>query len=329
PDGFAGGAGGLPRGIDQLALAQAAQAAAQAMLDIPPVLRADGTPMPPFRMPPAAVRGDELASVVGGHTVTGHGAAIALEPRGFRWTVAVLGVAALLGIIAAVVIQTSPSRLAEPAPPPTQPAIRPVEEAAAPVAEAPSTPEAQDTAPPVPPRPIEPTIQEPSPPPVQTAATLGAEGRAGDEGAGDAKVNEAHGGDAKIPGSGASGSGSLIDARTVDGNDPSSKAGKAATGKAATGKASDGRSNGKKLAAGKDGGNTGKRKAAQGILQVDADPWSWVTVDVETKETPNKFYLPPGNHIVKFYNQENGLTRYERIVIEPDKVTKLSESMER
>ncbi|TMQ03805.1 MAG: serine/threonine protein kinase, partial [Deltaproteobacteria bacterium] len=89
------------RVVDQIALAQAAQAAA-AMLEIPSVLRVDGTPMPPFRLSNPDMRGDELASVVGGHTLTGHGAAVAVEVRSHRWTIGVLGAGVLVGVIGAV-----------------------------------------------------------------------------------------------------------------------------------------------------------------------------------------------------------------------------------
>src|SRR5688500_7807486 len=82
-----------PTAIDQLALAQAAAAAA-AMHEVPSILRTDGTPMPPFRMPDG-VLGDELASVVGGHTFTSHGA-VAVENRSSRWTIAVLAAAAMI-----------------------------------------------------------------------------------------------------------------------------------------------------------------------------------------------------------------------------------------
>jgi serine/threonine protein kinase len=88
---------------------------------IPPSLpapRADGTPpapaapaMDPAAMPQqllamaaAMLPGPELASVHGGNTFTGH--SIAMErPSTSKWTFGVLGVAALIGAIAAVAIQ--------------------------------------------------------------------------------------------------------------------------------------------------------------------------------------------------------------------------------
>ena len=63
-------------------------------------------------------------------------------------------------------------------------------------------------------------------------------------------------------------------------------------------------------------------------MTVESTPWSWVTVGVETKETPAKFYLPPGSHIVKFYNQENGITKYSKVTVESDRMQKLKEDME-
>jgi len=84
---------------------------AAAMLEIPAMLRADGTPMPPFRFSEAPLPGSkqDLSSVVGGHTMTGAQAGTAevvLEPaRGTRWTITILGVGALIGVFAAVVLQ--------------------------------------------------------------------------------------------------------------------------------------------------------------------------------------------------------------------------------
>jgi hypothetical protein len=88
PDEFpavpSSGAQTVARIVDQLALAQVAQAAA-AMLATPAMssgLRADGAPMPPPRVAPTCAA--TAASVVGGHTPTGHAAGLAIEPRGNR-----------------------------------------------------------------------------------------------------------------------------------------------------------------------------------------------------------------------------------------------------
>ncbi|HWU88378.1 MAG TPA: serine/threonine-protein kinase [Kofleriaceae bacterium] len=84
-------------------------ARAAAMLEIPPMFRADGAPMPAFRFPEVAVpAGQDLASVVGGHTMTGH--QVASEPmRSTRGAVAILGIATLIGIAAAVAFHLKPS----------------------------------------------------------------------------------------------------------------------------------------------------------------------------------------------------------------------------
>ena len=102
---------------------------AAALLELPPMLRADGTPMPPFRLSTQAMQGSELNSVVGGSTVTGIVPGIAVGERSnTRWTIAILGIAALIGAIAAAVIQLTPTesspssqsaKVEPPAPPPT------------------------------------------------------------------------------------------------------------------------------------------------------------------------------------------------------------------
>jgi serine/threonine protein kinase len=159
------GAHTTAREVDQVALAQAANAAA-AMLQLPGILRADGTPMPPFRLSEAALPGDELASVVGGHTMTAHGASVAVEARGHRWTIGVLAAATLFGVVAAVVSQLTPDRVVEPAPvraPVVTPESKPSDEAPARTLEAPV--EAPQLAPP-----IQPTIQDPPAAPSPAAA---------------------------------------------------------------------------------------------------------------------------------------------------------------
>jgi serine/threonine protein kinase len=158
------GAQTTARVVDQLALAQAASAAA-AMLQLPGGLRADGTPMPPFRLSDAGLHGDELASVVGGHTMTEHGASVAVETRGHRWTVGVLASATLLGVVAALVIQLTPDRGTEPAQ--VQPSI--AAPANRPGAAAATTPDplaelkrAEPSVQPLTLPPVQPTIQDPA-----------------------------------------------------------------------------------------------------------------------------------------------------------------------
>ena len=84
-------------------------ARAAAMLEIPPMFRADGAPMPAFRFPDAAgPSAHDLASVVGGHTMTGHQVA-SESGRSSRGTVAILGIAAMIGIGAAVAFHLKPT----------------------------------------------------------------------------------------------------------------------------------------------------------------------------------------------------------------------------
>src|SRR5690606_10045050 len=64
----------------------------------------------PVRLSAAMLPAPELASVHGGATVTGSHALDMRDARGGnRWTFAVLGIAALLGIAAALAIQLAPS----------------------------------------------------------------------------------------------------------------------------------------------------------------------------------------------------------------------------
>ena len=147
---------------------------------------------------------------------------------------------------------------------------------------------------------------------------------------------------------GALGAGASGDDRSADGknSDGRSSDGKNSDGRSSDDRSSDGKASGKADGRSTRGGDgktgerqggrkataardSGKHKSGPGILSVQAVPWSWVTVDIETKETPAKFYLAPGTHIVKLYNEANGLTKYEKVVIEADKLQKLNEDMER
>lgn len=100
----------------------------------------------------------ELASVHGGHTVTGGAAAMDMrDTRSMKWTFGVLGMAALVGAIAAVAITVAPSGntpTAQAAPQP-RPVVAPV---VAP------QPQAQPEPPPAPITPP-PTVAEVAPPP--------------------------------------------------------------------------------------------------------------------------------------------------------------------
>jgi serine/threonine protein kinase/outer membrane biosynthesis protein TonB len=95
-------------GAQTNALADEIRRAAEMLALSPAGLRADGTPLPPFRFADVPQPKQDLASVVGGHTMTGAqaGAVPVLEPtRGTRWTITILGVGALIGVFAAVVMQ--------------------------------------------------------------------------------------------------------------------------------------------------------------------------------------------------------------------------------
>ncbi|HZJ61882.1 MAG TPA: serine/threonine-protein kinase, partial [Kofleriaceae bacterium] len=123
------GAQTVAREVDQVALAEAAAAAA-ALLQLPAGLRADSNPMPPFRSAQPGLPGDELASVIGGHTISGHAGAVAVavEQRGHRWTIGVLVAAALIGIGAAIALQLSPdssTAAVEPVAKPAEPFLSP------------------------------------------------------------------------------------------------------------------------------------------------------------------------------------------------------------
>jgi serine/threonine protein kinase len=342
------GAQTVARMVDQVALAQAAQAA-QAMIAAralgafnPSALRADGTPMPPFRVSYGDVRGEELASVVGGHTVS-HGAGIAVEPRGHRWTIVVLAVAALIGAIAAIAIQLAPSGRIEAAPERASVAARTTEDRSSPPAapEAPARPEARDDreiAPSAPlpqapsaapdilpaPPPAAPGAQDPSKPggdptpAPQLAEPPGGAPAVGDVGATDGKATDGKPTDGKAT------DGKATDGKATDGKPIGGKTtgGKAGDGKPTDSKTAEARSGGRRPAGGRD---ASKHK---GVLSVDSSPWSWVTVDVQILETPAKFYLEPGSHTVKLYNEVNGRTRYAKVTIEPDKVSRLDLDMD-
>ncbi len=99
----------------------------------------------------------ELASVHGGHTVTAGAAAIDMrDSRSMKWTFGVLGMAALVGAIAAVAITVAPSGSTAQAAPQPAPAIVPPQPQAQPQAEA-ALPPAPITPPP--------TVAEVVPPP--------------------------------------------------------------------------------------------------------------------------------------------------------------------
>jgi serine/threonine protein kinase len=123
---------------------------------------------------PQQMTAPELASVHGGATVTASGQ-IAVEPaRSSRWTFGILGVAALIGVTAAVVIQSAPSGVeaaprrtpvvATVPPPPPAPKIVTVP---VPVTVTPPPVEAAPEPPPVEAAPVEQVAVEPPRPAVQ------------------------------------------------------------------------------------------------------------------------------------------------------------------
>jgi len=90
------------------------------MFEIPSMLRAQGAPMPAFRFSQAHLPAAELASVHGGTQASMHGAAPIAAPRANRWAFLVLSAATVVGVVAAVVMQIGPSKVAtaEPTPAP-------------------------------------------------------------------------------------------------------------------------------------------------------------------------------------------------------------------
>ena len=231
---------------------------AAALLDIPPLLRADGTPMPPFRLSSAQLPGPELASVVGGTTITGAAPLAAPSRSNARWTIGILGMAALIGAIAAVIIQVTPT---------AQPAIEPPREAIAPPVELP--PPAPDPVPPPEPPP-EPTIVEPTV--VEPAVTEPA-------------VTEP-----------------------------------AVTEPAVTAPAPADDTRPQRPAKRK---RVDVAKEAPGVLRVGSPAFAWVTVGNETKEHTEKFFLPPGKHVVRVKNDATKEVKTFTVVIESEKVKRL------
>ena len=104
------------------------RAAGAMMLELPPLLRADGTPLPPFRLAQQIAPGQDLASVIGGHTHSKHVADVAIDTRGGgRWVIGVLLVAAIIGAIAAWAIarRGSTEDSLDVFPPPTKQSVIP------------------------------------------------------------------------------------------------------------------------------------------------------------------------------------------------------------
>jgi serine/threonine protein kinase len=303
------GAQTVAREIDQVALAEAAAAAA-ALLQLPAPLRADGTPMPPFRASAPGLPGDELASVVGGHTLSGHAAAaaVAIEPRGYRWTVAVLVAAALVGVGAAIAIQLSPDSAPPAAPAPTE---RPFALSITDPIESPSAAPLVDPSAPL----VDPSAQHVDPSALSPAAPSPAAPSPAAPSLDVAPPAAAPSHDLSEP------SPSPIAPPSVTPvvDEPASPA---------TPAVQDSPKRSSRQTTRRTSSRDSKQKLEPGVLSVQSTPWSWVTVANQKKETPDRFYLAPGTYMVKFYNQENDVTKYERVTIEAGKRIHLDVAMD-
>ncbi len=96
----------------------ASQPVAQNMFEIPSMLRNSAAPMPAFRFSQANMPAAELASVHGGTMASVHGGSAPIPARTNRWAFLVLSAATILGVVAAVVIQIGPSKVAKADAPP-------------------------------------------------------------------------------------------------------------------------------------------------------------------------------------------------------------------
>ena len=146
-------------------------AATPPMFEIPAALRLDGPAMPAFRLPDARMPAADLASVHGG---TAHSVHVASTPggdsvRSNKWPIIVMSAAAVLGVVAAVVLQLRPTNVeAKPAPTTTVPQVA---KAPAPVVIQPPPPVAT-----VAPAPTTPEVAPaPAPPVPETSAPLAEE----------------------------------------------------------------------------------------------------------------------------------------------------------
>jgi serine/threonine protein kinase len=341
------------RTIDQLALAQAADIAdalllRQALVQLPPQalaarhgLRGDGTPLPPFVMPHVAVPGDELASVVGGHTMTGHGGGVAVEARN-RWTLAVLCAAALIGVAAALAIQlsgtpldtTAPALVAKPViarlPDPSPLALAaeplpdpsPLPSAAEPLPDPSPLPSAAEPLPsaaeplpsaaePLPdPSPL-PSAAEPLPSAAEPSRSNPIEPVAAP-----AALTPTL--DPALVESAPQPTSSTLQPPVTAVTDPPRPNRLVDAG--ASPRGSEARASGKRTK------DPGKRKVEPGILAVQSMPWSWVTIGGQTKETPDKFYLAPGTYDVTF-RTDGGLVKIEQVTVEAGKLKKLTKKL--
>jgi hypothetical protein len=304
--------------------------AAQALLQVPAMLRVNSPPLPPFRVSPAGLPGDELASVVGGHTFTGRAPGVAVEPPVQRWTVGILAATAavIIGIGAAIAVardrSSEPAAVAgrlfpeavaagaadarSSAPPVRQPPAAAIEAQLATIEAQPATIEARPATvespaapapaapPPTPPTIIEATLPagsvvqqiNPGPPtsPPADPAAVGPISGAVQEATG------ATGSATDAPIKATALATDMPPARRTQTKSQDSPPRRAAPTRTAT-----------------------KPKVDPGVLLVQSTPWSWVTIGTQKKETPDKFYLPPGMYIVKFECPDTGVKKFEPVTI--------------
>ncbi|MBA2544002.1 MAG: hypothetical protein H0V17_30445, partial [Deltaproteobacteria bacterium] len=69
-------------------------------------------------------------------------------------------------------------------------------------------------------------------------------------------------------------------------------------------------------------------KKEPGILRVNSEPWSYVTVAGQRQSTVAKFSLPPGKYSVVFENKEIGRRITKSVVVESGKVVNLTANLE-
>ena len=241
---------------------------AAALMELPPLLRADGTPMPPFKLSEAIAPGQDLASVVGGHTNSHHVAAVVVDGRStVKWTLGVLLIAAVIGTIAAFVIARHGDEPIDNTPALTAPIPMPKVDVAK-----------------VDIKPVDPT---PLAPPVEVKAVVET----------DKPIETTK---------------PVETAKPVD--DTSKPADKPADPPT------------RQIA---QGGRQQQRQVKEpGILRVNSEPWSYVTVAGQRQATVAKFTLPPGKYTVKFENPDIKRSLTKTVVIESGKFNNLTANLE-
>ncbi len=265
---------------------------AAAMMELPPMLRADGTPLPRFKLSESLAPGQDLASVVGGHTHSKHVAEVVVDARSpARWTVAVLLVAAVIGAIAAFMIARRGNSDVDPA---LDPVLHP------PVVDRVGSTE-----------PIAKPEDKPAEPPkpddvktVDSVKTVDAV-KPTDE----VKPTDAVKSDE-------------VKTELVPTGKPDDKQAPIEPAPPVEPKPVDPPSR----------PTTPKRqvqpKKEPGILRANSDPWSVVTVAGQSQSTVAKFTLPPGKYTVVFANKERGLRVVKYAVVESGKVSIVTANLE-